>query len=179
MHLELKHPLLLQRGLQPLLNSIQVLIRRNIVGPASLAARQREVLGHDAVRVHRVDARLLQRLGKLDQLGRAVELAALDQAARPGKDGGDRVGARLAALLVLAVVPRDGAVGGLGLERLAVGGDEDRGHEAQGAEALGDNVGLDVAVVVYVAKSVVESSPPNIYAEAKNWKEKKGGISYS
>jgi hypothetical protein len=51
--------------------------------------------------------------------------------------------------LVLAVVARDGAVGGFGFEGLAVGGDEDGGHEAEGAEALGYDVGLDVAVVVY------------------------------
>jgi hypothetical protein len=50
--------------------------------------------------------------------------------------------------LVLAVVAGDGAVGGFGFEGLAVGGDEDGGHEAEGAEALRDDVGLDVTVVV-------------------------------
>jgi hypothetical protein len=50
---------------------------------------------------------------------------------------------------VLTEVAGDGAVGGLGLERLAVGSDEDGGHETEGAEALGDNVGLDVTIVVW------------------------------
>lgn len=140
--------LLLQRSLQPPLNSIQILIRSDIVRSASLAARQRQILGHDAIDIDGVDAGLFEALGKGHQLGGVVELAALDEAAGPGEDGGDGVGGRLAALLVLAVVAGDGAVGGLGLESLAVGGDEDRGHEAEGAEALGDNVGLDVTVVV-------------------------------
>ena len=42
----------------------------------------------------------------------------------------------------------DGAVGGLGLHGLAVRGQEDRGHQTQRAEALGNLVGLDVAIVV-------------------------------
>ena len=49
---------------------------------------------------------------------------------------------------MLAVVAGDGAVGGLGLEDLAVRGHQDRGHQTQRAEALGHDVGLDVAVVV-------------------------------
>lgn len=141
--------LLLERSLQPPLNRIQILIRSNIVLPASLAARQGQILGHDAVHVDGVNAGLLEALGKGHQLGGVVELAALDEAAGPGEDGGDGVGGGLAALLVLTVVAGDGAVGGFGLKGLAVRGDEDRGHEAEGAKALGDNVGLDVTVVVY------------------------------
>ena len=48
----------------------------------------------------------------------------------------------------------DGAVRGFGLEGFAVRGDEDGGHEAEGAEALGDDVGLDVAVVVFESHDV-------------------------
>lgn len=134
--------------LEPPLNGIHVLIRRNVVLTTSLATRQGEILGHDAVNIDSINTSLLEALGESDELGGVVELAALDEAAGPGEDGGDGVGGRLAALLVLAVVAGDGAVGGLGLEGLAIGGDEDRGHKAEGAEALGDNVGLDVAVVV-------------------------------
>lgn len=36
----------------------------------------------------------------------------------------------------------------LGLEGLSVGGDEDGGHEAERAEALGNDIGLDITVVV-------------------------------
>lgn len=140
--------------LEPPLNGIHILIRSNIVLTTSLAARQGEILGHDAVNIDSINTGFLEALGKGDELGGVVELAALDEAAGPGEDGGDRVGGGLAALLVLAVVAGDGAVGGLGLEGLAVGGDEDGGHEAEGAEALGDNVGLDVAVVVCEKESV-------------------------
>jgi hypothetical protein len=63
-------------------------------------------------------------------------------------DGGDGVGRGLVALLVLAEMARHGAVGGLGFEGLAVGGDEDGCHEAEGAEALSDDVRLNISVVV-------------------------------
>jgi hypothetical protein len=56
--------------------------------------------------------------------------------------------------LVLAVVAGYCAVGGFGFEGFAVGGDEDGGHEAEGAEALGYDVGLDIAVVVCGRKLV-------------------------
>ena len=67
---------------------------------------------------------------------RVVELAAVVEAARPGEDRGDRVGRGRLALLVLAVVARHRAVRGLGLDRLAVGRQQHRGHQAERAEAL-------------------------------------------
>ena len=143
--------LLLQASLQPPLNSIEVLVRCDPATPVLLSARKCKILGHDAIDINGVNAGLLELLGEDDELGSAIELAALGEALCPGVDGGDGVGRCLVALLVLAVVARDGAVGGLGLEGLAIGGDEDRGHEAEGAEALGDNVGLDVSIVVWSA----------------------------
>ena len=56
--------------------------------------------------------------------------------------------------LVLAVVARDRAVRGLGLDDLAVGRGEHRGHQAERAEALRDGVGLHVAVVVLAGPDV-------------------------
>ena len=113
------------------------------------AASQSQILGHDAVDRRQCRCRPSQgSSAKATTLGGVVELATLDETAGPGEDGGDGVGGGLVALLVLAVVAGDGAVGGLGLEGLAVGGDEDGGHETERAEALGDDVGLDVTVVV-------------------------------
>lgn len=140
--------LLLQRILQPLLDRGQVLGRGDVVGAVGLAARQREVLGHDAVDVDGVDAGLLEPLGEGDELGLPVELAPLDQAPRPREDARDRVRARLPPLLVLPVVPRHRPVRRLRLERLAVRRDQHRRHQAQGPEALRYDVGLHVAVVV-------------------------------
>ena len=145
--------LLLKEGLHPPLDSVQVLSRGDVVAPLLLATCQGQVLGHDAVDVDSVHAGLLEALSEGHQLGGVVELATLDETAGPGEDGGDGVGGGLAALLVLAVVAGDGAVGGLGLEGLSVRGDEDGGHETQGAEALGDNVGLDVTIVVCIPVS--------------------------
>jgi hypothetical protein len=140
--------LLLEAALQPPLHGIEVLVGGDPRAPVLLSTSQRKVLGHDAINVDSVDTGLLELLGEGDELGSAVELTALGQTLCPGVDGSNGVGRCLVALLVLAEVAGDGAVGGLGLERLAVGGDENRGHETEGAEALGDNVGLDVTVVV-------------------------------
>ena len=89
--------------------------------------QDRQVLGHVAG-LDRVDAHLLQIVGELLDVGRAVDLAAVGEAAGPGEDRGDWVGRGLLALLVLAIVPRHRAVGGLGLDRAAVRGEQDRGH---------------------------------------------------
>ncbi len=48
----------------------------------------------------------------------------------------------------------DGAVGRLGLDRAAVGAHQHTGHQAEGAEPLGDGVRLDVAVVVFAGPHV-------------------------
>jgi len=50
-----------------------------------------------------------------------LQVCAVQQAARARKDRFGQVRRRLAALLVLAVVPRDGAVRGLALDRAAFG----------------------------------------------------------
>ena len=94
----------------------------------------------------------------------AVELGAVREPARPGEDRGDGVGRGLLALLVLAVVARDGAVRGLRLDRLAVGRHQHAGHQAERAEALRDGVGLHVAVVVLAAPT--RSRPTTSSAEA-------------
>src|SRR3954451_934887 len=65
------------------------------------ADQEREVLGHEA-RLDRVHRDLLERRGELSQCRVVVELGAVAEAARPGKDRGDRVGRGLVALLVLA-----------------------------------------------------------------------------
>jgi hypothetical protein len=77
-------------------------------------------------------------LAKLGELGVAVQLGAVGEAAGPGEDRGDRVGRGFLALLVLAVVAGHGAVGGFGLDRLAVRAHQHRGHQAERAEALGN-----------------------------------------
>lgn len=151
LHLELPFlQLLLEDGLHAALNGIQVLVGRDVVGALVLAAGQGQILGHDAILIDGVDASLLEALGKGHKLGRVVELATLNETAGPGEDGGNGVGRGLLALLVLTIVAGNGAVGGLGLERLAVGGDEDRGHEAEGTEALSHNVRLDITVVIWI-----------------------------
>src|SRR5262249_18074593 len=84
------------------------------------AHQQRKVLGHKA-RLDGGDRDLLQGRSEFGERGVVIELGAMGEPARPGIDRGDRIGGRLLALLVLPVVSRHGAVGGLGLDHLAVG----------------------------------------------------------
>ena len=76
------------------------------------------------------------------------------QSACPGENRCDGVGRRFAALLMLAIVARDGAVRGFRLDRLAVRRHQHAGHQAERAEALGDGIGLHVAVVVLAGPHV-------------------------
>ena len=55
---------------------------------------------------------------------------------------------------MLAVVPRDRAVGRLGLDRLPIGCHEHARHQAERAEALGHDIALHVAVVVLAGPDV-------------------------
>ena len=121
----------------------------NLLGPD----QQRQVLGHLAA-LDGADDDLLQRVGELDHLGGVVQLAAVLEAPGPREDRRDRVRRRGLALLVLAIVPGDGAVRGLGLDGLAVRRQQHRRHQAQRAETLCDGVGLDVTVVVLTRPDV-------------------------
>src|SRR5262249_26888620 len=111
------------------------------------AHQQRQVLGHEA-RLDRGDRDLLQGRREFRELGVVVELGAVREPARPGIDRGDRIGGRLLALLVLAIMPRHRAVGRLGLHHLAVWRHQHRRHQPERAVALRDGVGLHVAVVI-------------------------------
>ena len=137
-----------QDRLHPLLDSVQVFTRGDVVLLALLAASKREILGHDALLVDNMDASLLEALGKLDNLGRAVELTTLGKTTGPSKDGRNGVGRRGVSLLVLAEMPSNGTVSGFCLERLAVRCNQHGGHKTKTAKALGDNVGLDITIVV-------------------------------
>ena len=139
--------LLSQHTLHPRLHRIQILRRRH-PPPIPHTATNRQILRHHALLLHHPHARLLEAGGEGVELAIAVQLGALREPARPREDGRDRVRRRRPALLVLAVVPGHGAVCRLGFEGQPVRRGEHRGHEAEGAEALRDDVGLYVAVVV-------------------------------
>src|ERR1700754_2628211 len=103
-------PLLLHRRLEVLVDRGEELLRglERLLG----TDEQRQVLRHSAA-LDRLDADALQRLRELGDGRRAVHTAARAEAARPREDRRDRVGRGRVALLVLAVVARDGAVRGL------------------------------------------------------------------
>jgi len=140
--------LLLESLLEAALDSVKVLVGGGIVLALRLASGKGKILGHDTVNVDSVNASLLKALSEGNNIGSVVELSTLDETTGPGEDGGNGVGGGLVTLLVLTVVASDSAVGSLRLEGLAIGGDEDGGHETERAEALGDNVGLDITIVV-------------------------------
>merc|ERR1719420_613928 len=80
---------------------------------------QGQVLGHGAA-LDGLNAGVLEVLAEVGQGGVVVEVGAVLEAGGPGEDGGDRVGGGLLALLPEAPVAGHGAVGGLGLDGLAV-----------------------------------------------------------
>src|SRR3546814_18448208 len=82
-----------------------------------------------------LDADLFEIFGEFGQRGIIVELAAVLEAAGPGKDRRDRVGRGRLALLVHPIMAGYGAVRGLRFHRLAVGGHQHAGPPAQGAAA--------------------------------------------
>lgn len=140
--------LLLEDVLHATLNGVEVLGGGDVVLAAVLPAGDGKILGHDAVDIDGVNTGLLEALGESDKLGGIVELATLDKTTGPSEDGGNGVGRGLVALLVFTVVAGDSAMGGFRLEGLAIGSDEDGGHETERAEALGNYIGLNITVIV-------------------------------
>ena len=110
--------------------------------------QQGQVLGHDAVFGDGIQDAFLQGVGKFDDVWGVVQLTSLGDTSGPCKNGGNGVSRGFFACLVASVVSGDGTVGGLGFKRLSIWGDEDRSHQAKGAKTLGDDVGLDVTVVI-------------------------------
>jgi len=110
--------------------------------------REGEVLRHDPIHVDDLHARPFQRAHKLLQLPVPVQVPAVQQPPRPRKDRRDRVRRRLAALLILAVVPRDGPMRRFALDGAAVWRYELRCHHPERPEALREDVGLHVSVVI-------------------------------
>ena len=92
--------------------------------------QNREILCHVAI-FNGLDADPFQRFGKTRHIGRIIELAAIDQAAGPGEDRGDRVGRGRLALLMLAIMTGDGAVRGFRLDAIAGRRHQHRGHQAE------------------------------------------------
>lgn len=71
--------------------------------------RHRQILGHLSIHVDGLDARTLKVLNKFQQFLIAVERGAVAETTGPCEDGRDGIGGRLPALLMLAIVTRDGA----------------------------------------------------------------------
>jgi len=144
----------LQHSLHALLDCIEIVPGGDIIVLALLAHSQGEILGHDSLLIDNVNACLFERLGELDQLGSVVELTSLGKTSAPGKDRCDRVGRCWVALLVLTEMASDCTVCGLGLERFSIWCDENRSHQTQTTKTLGDNVGLDITVIIYTNVSI-------------------------
>lgn len=110
--------------------------------------RERKVLGHDTIDIDNFDAGGLKGLAEMLEWQVAVELGTVKEAACPCEYRSNGVRRRLVALLILTVVTGDGAVCSLTFDDLAVRGDEFTGHHAQRAEALCEDVRLNVTIVI-------------------------------
>src|SRR6185369_16953691 len=86
--------------LQVLINLIQEAFRRQpfLVG----ADEQRQILGHVTL-LHGRDTDFFHGMGELGELVIAVQLGAMGETPRPGKDRSDGIGRSALALLVFAI----------------------------------------------------------------------------
>ena len=100
------------------------------------------------------DDHVFESLGKLGNLRGAIQLGSVHQTAGPREDRGDWVCGGLLALLPLAVVAGNGAVGSFCERLLAVWGGQYLGHQSQRSKALSNCVGLDVTVVVLTCPNI-------------------------
>ncbi len=94
-----------------------------------------QILGHEA-RFHSVNAGSFQVLSVFGELGVVIEFGSVGEPSAPSKDTGNGVGAGLLALLVVAVMTSDSSVSGFGFDGLAVGANEDTGHESERSKSF-------------------------------------------
>jgi len=128
-YLSLYRQLLFNKALHPPLHRIQILGRSNVILASSLPARKSQILRHNAINIHRLNASLLERFRKCHKLWCIIQNSSLDKSSCPSEDGGDWVGGCLVSFLMLPVMASDGSVGGFGFERLSIWGDENGCHE--------------------------------------------------
>eukprot|EP00128_Syssomonas_multiformis_P014375 Colp12_sorted_trinity150504_noHs@5349 len=106
-----------------------------------------KILGHSALG-NSVNANILKGLRPVNKALVAIELATVSKTTGPCEDGSNGVGAGLLALLVLAEVTGNGAVGSLSLNSLTVGADKDGGHKTEGTVALSDKIRHNITIIV-------------------------------
>src|SRR5438477_12198233 len=100
---------MLSRILRHSLLQVGVQLVEELVGgePWMVGADQDRKIARHFSALDRIDADPFEGFGKANDIGGVVERAAIPQAARPGKYGGDRIGRGLLTLLMLTVMPGD------------------------------------------------------------------------
>src|SRR6185437_6097835 len=116
-----------------------------------------QILRHVA-RLDRIDADLLERVRERVERCVVVQLGAMGEPARPGKNRRDGIGRGRLALLILPVVSGDRSVRGLGFHSPSIRRQQDACHQAERAETLSDGVGLHIAIVV-LARPDIAATP--------------------
>ena len=131
--------------------------KRSVVSSLAGANQEREIFVMYQFRPYSTQTRF-ERRGEARQVRVVVKLGAVGQPQSRRRSKRWRWSRSLLALLVLAVVARDRAVGGLGLDGAAVRRHQHGGHQAKRAKALRYGVRLHVAVVV-LARPDVAAGP--------------------
>jgi hypothetical protein len=109
----------------------------------------RRYLCHDCILVNSINTSLFNSLCKTNQFLIPIQFAPMFQSPRPSENRRNRIRRSLPPLLMFPIMSRDGPVRGLRLDRLAIRGDQHRRHETEGTVALGNDIGLNVAVVIF------------------------------
>lgn len=122
-------------------------------------------LGHDSIFINGLDTSLFDALGKSYKFLVAVEFTTVFKTSSPcenptsgqhlhfkeifGAIRSDRVSRSFFALLVFPVVSCDRPMRSFRLNGLAIRCDQYRRHQAKRSVALGDDIALDVSVVIF------------------------------
>lgn len=108
-----------------------------------------EVFGYIVV-FYCFDDSVFECFGEFYYLFIVVYVAVMGQVMCLGKDGSDGVGGGLFIMLVLVVVMGDSVVSSFCFNCFVIWGYQDRGYQVEGVEVLGNGVGLNVVIIVFV-----------------------------
>lgn len=114
---------------------------------ARALGQDRQIFGHVAA-FNSLDHGGLKGLREQSELLVIVQLGSVQKASGPGEDGSNWVCGGRTTLLPDTVVTGYSAVGSLSLQH-TVGIDTDGSHEAERTEALSNNIGLHITIVVF------------------------------
>jgi len=119
-----------------------------------------EILGHVSL-LNSLNSHVFEEVSELGEEFVVVKLSSVSETSGPCEDRGDGVGGGSLSLLPLSVMSGDGTVGGFRFDD-SVFVQEDRGHESKRAVTLGNDVTLNVTIVVLASPDEAPAALKNL-----------------